>query len=285
VVSKQNLRVRIFAKNPLRKNYHLRNNPQAGISDIAWTADGKVRKIIKSGNDIEFVYDASGNRTMKIEKGLNYMGAIYTYYIHDAAGNVLATYSRTIDADHILSTGTYSYMMDDLYLTEKTVYGASRLGVKNENRKLSHHEFKIDDAYTGFYPTIMDDLTTTDYPENFEKEKRRVGEKVYELSNHLNNILEVVTDRKIGNTGETAYEADIIMYSDYYPFGMVMPGRNGSTDQYRYGFQGQEIDDEIKGDNNSVNYKYRMHDPRIGRFFATDPMEAAFPYNSPYAFS
>ena len=36
---------------------------------------------------------------------------------------------------------------------------------------------------------------------------------------------------------------------------------------YRYGFQGQERDDEIKGKGNSVNYTYRMHDTRLGRFF------------------
>jgi len=54
---------------------------------------------------------------------------------------------------------------------------------------------------------------------------------------------------------------------------------------YRYGFQGQEEDDEIKGDGNSVNYKYRMHDPRIGRFFAVDPLTSKYPHYSPYSFS
>jgi len=52
-----------------------------------------------------------------------------------------------------------------------------------------------------------------------------------------------------------------------------------------YAFQGQESDDEIKGDGNSVNYKYRMHDPRLGRFFAIDPLAKKYPHNSPYAFS
>ena len=28
-----------------------------------------------------------------------------------------------------------------------------------------------------------------------------------------------------------------------------------------------------------------MHDPRVGRFFATDPLEKSYPWNSPYAFS
>lgn len=45
------------------------------------------------------------------------------------------------------------------------------------------------------------------------------------------------------------------------------------------------MDDEVKGDGNSVNYNYRMHDPRLGRFFAIDPLAAKYPYNSTYAFS
>lgn len=54
---------------------------------------------------------------------------------------------------------------------------------------------------------------------------------------------------------------------------------------YCFGFQGQEKDDELKGAGNSVNYTYRKHDPRLGRFFAVDPLAAEYPWNSPYAFS
>ncbi|MBK7128578.1 MAG: hypothetical protein IPM74_01180 [Crocinitomicaceae bacterium] len=67
---------------------------------------------------------------------------------------------------------------------------------------------------------------------------------------------------------------------DYYPYGMTMPGRNGMNANYHFSFQGQEKDNEIKGDNNSINYKYRMHDPRLGRFFAVDPLAPNFPFNS-----
>jgi RHS repeat-associated protein len=59
----------------------------------------------------------------------------------------------------------------------------------------------------------------------------------------------------------------------------------GCGECYRYSFQGQEKDDEVKGEGNSLNYKYRMHDPRLGRFFAVDPLTAKYPWNSPYAFS
>lgn len=53
----------------------------------------------------------------------------------------------------------------------------------------------------------------------------------------------------------------------------------------RYTCQGQEMDKEVKGEGNSVNYKYRMHDPRLGRFFAIDPLAKKYPWNSVYAFS
>ena len=74
-------------------------------------------------------------------------------------------------------------------------------------------------------------------------------------------------------------------FTDYYPFGMLVPNRNFQSPAYRYGFQGQEKDDEVKGNGNSLNYKFRMHDPRVGRFFATDPLERNYPYYTPYSFS
>jgi RHS repeat-associated protein len=91
-----------------------------------------------------------------------------------------------------------------------------------------------------------------------------------------------IFDVKIANP---SYTADVVQQTDYYPYGMVMPNRNGSDNSYRYGFQAQEKDDEVKGAGNSVNYTYRMHDPRIGRFFATDPLAKDYPWNSSYAFS
>ena len=58
-----------------------------------------------------------------------------------------------------------------------------------------------------------------------------------------------------------------------------------SAFNYRFGFQGQEGDDEINGDGNSYAFKYRIHDPRLGRFLSIDPLYQSYPWNSPYAFS
>ena len=73
--------------------------------------------------------------------------------------------------------------------------------------------------------------------------------------------------------------------ADYSPFGVQLDGRTISMDSYRYGFQNQEKDDEIKGVGNSVNYSFRMHDPRVGRFFSVDPLSQKYPWYTPYQFS
>lgn len=80
------------------------------------------------------------------------------------------------------------------------------------------------------------------------------------------------------------FSADVVTHNEYYPFGMLVPNRHASSSAYRYGFQGQEKDDELKGEGNSLNYKFRMHDPRVGRFFAVDPLASKYPFFSPYSF-
>lgn len=61
--------------------------------------------------------------------------------------------------------------------------------------------------------------------------------------------------------------------------------RHGDDNQYRYGVQRQERDDELRGVGNSLNFEYRNYDPRLCRFISVDPLEKKYPHNSPYAFS
>jgi RHS repeat-associated protein len=53
---------------------------------------------------------------------------------------------------------------------------------------------------------------------------------------------------------------------------------------YRFGFNGMEKDDEMKGNGNSLDFGARIYDPRIGRWLALDPLAFKYPYASPYNF-
>jgi RHS repeat-associated protein len=58
---------------------------------------------------------------------------------------------------------------------------------------------------------------------------------------------------------------------------------NGQT--YRFGFNGKENDNGVKGLGNQVDYGMRVQDPRIGRFLSLDPLQKKFPELTPYQFS
>jgi RHS repeat-associated protein len=116
-----------------------------------------------------------------------------------------------------------------------------------------------------------------------------IGDKRYELSNHLGNVLSVISDKKIPSllSGALAYfNPEVLSYSDYYPFGMLVPNRHGSSNSYRYGFNGMELDNELKGEGNSYDFGSRsIYDGRIGRFISLDPRWREFADLSPYVFA
>jgi RHS repeat-associated protein len=67
---------------------------------------------------------------------------------------------------------------------------------------------------------------------------------------------------------------------------MSMPGREYSAAKtYRYGFNGKENDNEVKGEGNQQDYGMRIYDPRLGRFLSKDPLSFKFPFYSPYHFA
>jgi RHS repeat-associated protein len=58
-----------------------------------------------------------------------------------------------------------------------------------------------------------------------------------------------------------------------------------NSQNYRYGFNGYENDDEIKGGGNSVDFGARIYDSRIAKFLSIDPLVNDFPFWSPYNFA
>ncbi|EID73664.1 hypothetical protein W5A_10487 [Imtechella halotolerans K1] len=88
----------------------------------------------------------------------------------------------------------------------------------------------------------------------------------YEPTDHLGKVRALV-----GRTGGTP---GLKGASDYYPGRMAMPGRNVVGD-YRYNYQGQELDQET----GKVAFEARLYDPRINRWLTVDPAHEFF---SPY---
>src|SRR5690606_22705236 len=75
----------------------------------------------------------------------------------------------------------------------------------------------------------------------------------------------------------------IVQADDYYPFGMTFNGyRREDSMANKWKFQGQEHIEDLGL--NWVSFKWRNHQPDIGRFFNVDPMAEKREWLSPYNF-
>ncbi|MBX2900357.1 MAG: RHS repeat-associated core domain-containing protein [Cyclobacteriaceae bacterium] len=85
---------------------------------------------------------------------------------------------------------------------------------------------------------------------------------VYNRSNSASWVY--FDDLKVVQTHST-----VVAASDYYPFGLVMDGRQVTDVSYRYGYQGQYAEkDNATGWN---EFDLRMYDARFGRWISPDP--------------
>ena len=225
-----------------------------GIDTIRWTAYGKINRARKNAIIINYGYDPLGNKTYKEVE--NNGTTTRTWYIRDAGGNVLAVYEKKNS--------------DPVEWTEQQLYGNSRIGI-----------WKWDTVVPATPPVVQNNNPVYD--------SLLYGSHIYELNNHLGNVVATINDKKIGSklassTAVDFYLAEVLSQIDYYAFGMLMPDRKWSISNYRYGFNGYEDDRELKGDGNSVDFGERMYDPRLGRFLSIDPLSNQFPALSNYSF-
>jgi RHS repeat-associated protein len=148
----------------------------------------------------------------------------------------------------------YHHTGDTLKLIEKPIYGSSRLGIVKQN------------------------ITLLNGGILFKRDTFSVGLKNYELTDHLGNVTVTFLDRKYGIL------PDITSSSDYYPFGFPMMDRSDNFFGYRFGFNGQESDNEVYGFKASYAFEFRNYDARLGRWWGIDPLWQKYPNLSPYAY-
>jgi len=225
----------------------------------------------------EFMYDAIGNLVNDQNQGVQIQwtpygkvrtvtktdGLVVTFR-YDAAGNRIekravngagGTVTRYVRDASGNTMAVYTAAITNsteapVELSEQPMYGSSRLGQYKGGR--------VDGV-------------------------RTLGSKNFELSNHLGNVLAVVTNR-INLQADSAW-ASVINSTDYYAFGGTMPGRNYSTTTYRYGFNGKEKDDSGELGSTTYDYGFRIYNPEIGKFLSVDPLMKKYPELTPYQFA
>jgi RHS repeat-associated protein len=197
---------------------------------------------------------------------------------------------RNAKGNDISDTGLYRQVnIKDKNAIEKELYGELNAIEAKINVLILPETKSIEQA---IYDTYQNETSEITYMPllgiGYELIQKR-GLKEYELTNHLGNVLATVTDKKLGHSSNDStvdyYNADVVSAQDYYPFGMLEPGRVLNVEKYRYGFNGKENDNEVKGDGNQQDYGMRIYDPRLGRFLSVDPITRQYPQLTPYQFA
>lgn len=236
---------------------NLLKDTKEGIASISWNVYGKISEIQRNGTaenpvtTIKYTYDASGNRIGKAVWKLGDVLPTNTYYVRDASGNVMGVYESG------QSTG-YNLTQKEVHL-----YGSNRLGILNTDVNVQSGNLLVNNTGT---------ITFTR------------GNKFFELSNHLGNVLATISDKKIPVSGNGTwvdwYMADVVTANDYYPFGAIMPGRKFAQagKDYRFSINGQEKERELN--ENITTALYWEYDSRIGRRWNRDPkpVDGVSPY-------
>ncbi len=150
---------------------------------MIWRDGDKKLKLQKGTNQqLEFVYNPFGQRVYKVEKavisttvqGQGTTPWVYTYYAYDANGQLMATYDVTMN-DHDPDNEIY-----EATNSEQLIYGSGRIGVIKPDKITWTNQVSL-------------------APEGPEW-VNQLGEKNYELTNHLGNVNAVITDRKLINS-------------------------------------------------------------------------------------
>jgi RHS repeat-associated protein len=223
--------------------------------------------------DIPYLYDAIGNLILdqaegvsiswtpygKVREVRSHNDSVFVKFRYDAVGNRVE--KRVEKPDTTLTTryvrdpkGNVMTIYTDTTVIERFIYGSSRLGV---------------------------------YEGGTREGDQTLGYRTYELGNHLENVLSVITDNIGMNTADTVW-ATVVHVSDYYPFGMEMQGRTWSDTTEllsRYGFNGKEKDQGGEFGGVAYDYGFRIYNPSIGKFLSVDPLTGDYPWLTPYQFA
>ncbi|MAT90946.1 MAG: hypothetical protein CMC35_09660 [Flavobacteriaceae bacterium] len=229
-------------------NGNLISDLNKGISSIEYNYLNLPRKVTFNSNDPE----SSGNKE----------GIIYVY---DASGVKIEkqVFNLTDPIKKIEYAGIYMY--------ESDTQGEMRL------KFFAHPEGYV-------MPVAGTSGSTKGFNIGSAHTTYSGYEYVFQYRDHLGNIRLSYTDANLD--GSIDPRSEIMEENNYYPFGLHHKGYNnainGIENNYKT-FQSRELHEDLGL--GWIEFKYRMHDPTIGRFLQIDPVAERYEYNGVYNFS
>lgn len=232
-------------------------NRLLGVTDAISTPalmDGEFKDGNKVGND--YSYDSNGNMVSDANKGITAIA--YNHLNMPTKITVTGSNAGTLD---------YVYAADGTKLQKIKTQG----GVPTTT------------DYIGNYVYENGNLKQISQSEGYVEPDGTGWQYVYRYADIWGNTR--ITYADDDNNGTIDPVNEIRREQNYYPFGMEHKGYNyvsyGVKNNLKT-YQGQEFTEDLEL--NTHEWRFRMSDPAIGRFWQIDPLAEDYVYNSTYAF-
>jgi RHS repeat-associated protein len=278
---------------------------QFKVSGITYDKNGNIETFIRNGNtttginmdNLTYHYNtttqADGD-VVKTSNRLNYVsdthGSVYGIDIGNQSSSNY-TYNAIGEATNsVLDDEDYTYYTTGL-AKEIKQNSTGYLKLKFEYNALGHRlkkiiydglgsaeteVFYVNDANGNLLTTYERDVSTTAIVQDYSIAGANLlgmydpstSEARYFMYDHLGNVR--ATFR------EYTSAIEVLSVNEFYPFGLVMPGRNAvnTIDKLNLGYQGKELDQT-----GFHHFGSRQWDARLARWITTDP---AGQFHSPY---
>ncbi|SHJ44655.1 RHS repeat domain-containing protein, partial [Aquimarina spongiae] len=246
------------------------NSASYGNMDVLaydYDSGNKLIKVTDAGNkdygfkdgtntNDDFEYDANGNMIIDRNKGIS--SITYNYL----------NLPETVSISNSEGTGTIAYIYD--------ATGAKQKKIVTEGSSITTE-------YAGNYVYKNGNLEFFNHPEGYIEKEADGYKYVYQFKDHLDNIR---LSYKDANKDGAITQDEIVQEKNYYPFGLEHKGYNNTIVGQKYNYkqyQSQEFTEDLGL--NTHEWKYRVSDPAIGRFWQIDPLAEDYVYNGTYNFA
>jgi RHS repeat-associated protein len=274
---------------PTTSNQETIKDPVAGTP--AYDGNGNILYLQRTNpagtmtDKFAYTYNTNNNLLQSVTNSAGGSTVTYATYGYDAVGRETSENLGSTPLNKYIqydAAGKVKLVALDAAFTQPVVqYVYDELGQRIE--KISYNNSFLPGQVTYYFGDVIYTQTVTNNtygpltPQEYEIAggvSNRLGIYykqsniyAYQLTDHLGNVRAVIAQ------SGTTYQ--VRMYSDYYPYGMII--QQGGTNDYRYDYQGGYS--EKDGETAWNSFEFRMYNSRIAKWFTPDPAHQSW---SPY---
>ncbi|UGU18158.1 NucA/NucB deoxyribonuclease domain-containing protein [Sinomicrobium kalidii] len=268
------------------------------LKDIAYDKNGNITQLTRNGaintnassfgemDRLSYAYYNGGNFLVKVSDAAN-----KTYGFKDGS-NTDNDYGRDANGNTTRdrNKGITSIAYNHLNLPTRISFGTNKIdyiydasGIKLEKAVTRGSSVTITE-YANDYVYENGALQFFNHAEGYVEPNGSGGfDYIYQYTDIWNNVRLSYSDT---DGSGTIAQSEIRQERNFYPFGLEHKGYNTVINGRKHNketFQDQEFTEDLGL--NVHEWKYRIGDPAIGRFWQVDPLAEDYVYNSTYAFA